>query len=146
MKSIFLLVFLIGCAAVPPDVPVFENLQQRLSTDPATGHLLLTPDPICMAKIQETECGHGVYIMSGKEVFVGENTVLMPSKKKWSQLKAEAILIPAVESYAPLVAYIINSCKQNNCNDQVDAFKVKLDSLNGVSTVIQQDLQTKKPH
>ena len=57
---LILLKLLTNCASVPPDVYVFENLQQHLSTDPITGHLILKPSPACWAKIGEVECGHGV--------------------------------------------------------------------------------------
>lgn len=89
-----------------------------------------------MEKIKEPECGHGVSIVTGTEIFVGEKTLF--NKKPWSQLKRESIYVPAVESYAPITEYIINSCKQANCNDQVDAYRVKLNSLNGIQDVISQ--------
>lgn len=124
-------VFLTSCSPKIPDVFVFESLEQRLSTDPMSGHLILSPSPTCMKQIKEVSCGHGVKIVSGEEIFVGEITLY--AGKKWSELKAESIYVPAKESYAPLSAYIINSCKKMNCDSQVDAFKVKLDSLNGIS-------------
>lgn len=108
----------------------------HLGVDPVTNDLILKPSPTCMAKIQETECGHGVYIMSGREVFIGENSNHLFNNKPWSVLKTQSILVPAVESYAPLEAYVIDSCKKDNCNVQVDAFKVKLDSLNGITNAI----------
>lgn len=89
-----------------------------------------------MAKIGEPECGHGTYIMSGKEIFVGESPKTFFNKKPWSQLRRESILVPAVESYSPVSKYIINSCEKMGCNDQVQRFKVKLDSLNGIEEVL----------
>lgn len=140
---------LISCTSVPPDVPVFENLQQHLSTDPVTSHLILKPSPACMSvgilnsdgtvavkAIGEPECCHLVYIMSGKQLLIGENAGHLLGKKKCSDLKAESVYVPAVESYAPLTKYIINSCAEQNCNDQVDTFKIKLDSLNGINGAI----------
>lgn len=85
-----------------------------------------------MEKIVEFECGHGVFIMSGREVWVGENKENWFNGKPWSQLKRESILVPAVESYAPLSTYIINSCAKNNCDAEVDRFKVKIDELKSV--------------
>ncbi|RYG93861.1 MAG: hypothetical protein EON58_17485 [Alphaproteobacteria bacterium] len=111
-------------------------LEQRLSTDKKTGHLMLTPSPTCMKEIGETTCGHCVYLMSGDEIFVGEKKENWLNGKPWSQLNRESVLLPAEESYAPLAAYIINSCEKMNCNDQVTRFKVKLDSLNGVRGAI----------
>lgn len=65
---------LISCATKPPDVFVFENYAQHLATDPVTQHLMLVPSPLCMEKLQEAECGHGVSIITGQEIFVGEGT------------------------------------------------------------------------
>lgn len=129
-----LLVILCGLqinCATPPDVPACQNLQQHLSTDPVTAHLILAPSPTCMKQIGEVECGHCVYIVSGKEVFIGEGKEHLLDGKTWSTLKQQAVILPAKESYAPLSAYLINSCKQANCNDQIDRFKIKLDLLNG---------------
>ncbi len=123
---------LISCAPQPPDVPVFEHLHQRISHDPVTDHLLLTPDPVCLEEIGEAECGHGVFIISGKEIFIGEKKEHWFNGKPWSQLKSESIFVPAVESYAPMATYMINSCEKLKCNDDVDRFRVKFDSLRGV--------------
>lgn len=120
-----------ACTIKPPDVYVFEPLDQHQYVDPGTDHIFLEPSPTCVAKINEPACGHGVSIMSGQDLYVGEKTLY--KGKKWSELRAEAVLLPAVESYAPLEAYIINACKKMNCDKQVDSFKVKLDELNGVS-------------
>ena len=134
MRYLMLTVFLAACSVQPPDVPVFENMQQRLSVDPKTGHLILSPSPTCMAQIKEVECGHGVYVVSGKQIFVGENKANWFNNKPWSQLKAESVYVPAQESYAPIATYIINSCKKMNCEDSVTGFKVRLGSLDAVST------------
>jgi len=123
---------LAACVPKPPDVFVFEQLSQRVSTDPTTGHVLVTPSPTCMKQVGEAECGHGISIMTGREIFVGEAKGHWYANKPWSQLREESAYLPAVESYAPLAAYIIDSCKKMNCSDQVTRFKVKLDSLNGI--------------
>lgn len=122
-----------SCAPKPPDVFVFENLAQHLATDPATRHLVLTASPTCVKQIGEFECGHGVAIVSGKEIFVGENPSHLFNGKPWSKIKQEAVYLPAEESYAPLAAYIINACEKMNCGDNVNLFRVKLDSLKIVS-------------
>jgi hypothetical protein len=103
--------------------------------DPKTADLMWEPSPTCMEEINEPCCGHGISIMSGTEVYVGEKTLF--KGKKWSDLKAESVYVPAVESYAPLSTYIINSCKQANCDSQVDQFQVKLNSLNGIVNAIE---------
>lgn len=130
-----------ACTPKPPDVPACEHLRQRLSNDPVTGHLILSPSPTCEEKIGEPECGHCTYIMSGKEIFLGELPTHLLNGKKWSELRASSIYLPAVESYSPLATYIINSCKKMNCDSQVDRFKVKLDSLNGIGDVLKQQNQ-----
>lgn len=141
MKSLplILLWFLVieACAPKPPDVPVCEYLAQRLVTDPVTGHLLLKASPTCEKQIGEVECGHCTYIVSGREIYVGEGKDHLLNGKSWLQIKSQSIYVPASESFAPLEDYIINSCKKMNCNDQVDAFKIKLDSLKDVSAAIQ---------
>lgn len=127
---------LTSCATSPPDVYAFKPLDERLSVDPASGHTIWSPDPICEEKIQEPSCAYGVSIVTGTEIYIGELPAHQFNKKPWSQLREESVMLPSVESYAPLAAFIINTCKQDNCNDQVDAFKVKLDSLNGIGDVL----------
>lgn len=119
-----------------PDVFVFENLVPHRGTNPTTGHIELRPDPACVKAIQEIECGHGVSMVTKREVFVGEGPATFFNKKPWSQLKRESIYVPAQESFAPIENYIINTCKQNNCNDQVTKFKVKLDELKSIGAVL----------
>lgn len=123
-----------SCTPKPPDVSIFEILSQRLSIDPITKHEVLTPSPTCIAKIQEPSCLHGISIMTGTESFVGEKTLF--KGKKASELQAESMLLPAVESYAPLETYIVNSCKKMGCDSSVDKFTVKVDGLNGISGAI----------
>jgi hypothetical protein len=90
-----------------------------------------------MEKIKEPSCGHCVFIVSGKELFIGEKPEHYLDKKPWSTIVQTSVMLPAIESYSPLSKYIINSCKKMNCNDQVDRFKIKLDSLNGVKGAIE---------
>lgn len=124
---------LISCTPKPPDVPTCEHLGQHLKTDPISGHLLLVPSPTCMKQIQEPECGHCVYIVSGKEMFLGETQGHWLNNKPWSKLRAQSIYLPAQESYAPLSTYIINACKKMDCSDEVEKFKVKLGALTEVA-------------
>lgn len=175
MHKLLLACILLTACTKPPDVPVCEQLSQRIATDGVTGHELLTPSPTCILQLGEAECGHCVWIVSGMERFIGEEkkdialqilsdtgkkdpggkailawitqtdssgkTVMVSSwlngTKSWSKLKEESAYLPAVESYAPLSTYIINSCNKMHCSDQVDRFKVKLDSLNGVAGALQ---------
>lgn len=121
-----------GCATAPPDVPACQDLPEHISIDPVTSHEILTPSPACEAAIGEISCGHCVYIVSGKEVFVGEKAPNLLNGKPWSQIVDESVYLPADESYGPLSTYLINSCKKMNCNSELEKFKVKLDSLNGL--------------
>lgn len=124
-----------GCAPQPPDVPACEHLNQRLAQD-EQGHLILHPSPTCFKQIGEPECGHCVYIVSGKELFLGEGKEHQLNGVPWSKVRQTSIYLPAKESYAPLATYIINACKKMNCSDDVTRFKVKLDSLNGVADAV----------
>lgn len=125
-----------GCSVTPPDVPACEPFIEHQSLDPISGHVLLKASPTCMKQIGERECGHCVFIMSGKEIFIGEDPKTWFKGKPWSQLRAESVLMPAEESYAPLAAFVINACKKMNCSADVTRFKVKLDSLNGLKGAI----------
>lgn len=129
---------LIRCTTMspPPDVPVCEHYAQFLSKDPKSGHDLLLPSPKCMDKIGEPECGHCTFIMTSREIFIGEKPEHQYHEKPWSQLRRESVLVPAVEGYAPLSAYIINNCEKFNCSGDVQRFKIKLDGLNGIEDVI----------
>ncbi len=120
---------LISCAVKPPDVFVFKELKQQLVIDESNNHLVLEPSPACMKAIEEPTCGYGVSIVSGKQIFVGENPETFFNNKPWSQVKEESVLLPAVESYAPLSVYIINSCKKMNCDSEVTRFRIKFDNL-----------------
>lgn len=119
-----------SCSPKPPDVPVCEQLSQRLVKD-VTGHMILKPSPTCIEKINEAECGHCTFIISGKEIFVGERESTFFNGKSWATLKAQSILVPAKESYAPIAAYMINACKKMNCNEDVNRFRVKIGTLSG---------------
>lgn len=125
-----------ACTPSPPDVPACEHLAQRLTTDATTGHMVLSPSPTCMKQIAEPECGHCVYIVSGKELFLGEKKGHWLNGKPWSELRKQSVYLPSAESYAPLASYIINACKKMNCSQDVEKFKVKLDSLNGVENEV----------
>ncbi len=126
---------LANCSDKPPDVFVFKGLKQRLHIDPITKHLALTPSPTCELKIQEPECGYGVSILTGREVYVGEGPSHLFNGKTWSTLKDQSVYVPVAESYAPLESYIIDMCYRNNCDDQVDAIKVKLDSVGDIGVL-----------
>lgn len=128
----------INCASIPPppDIFVFERLDQHLSVDPATGHKILAPSPMCMKMLQELSCGHGVAMMSGTEIYVGDAPNHGWKGKTWTEIKSESVHVPAIESFAPLETYLINTCRKFKCNSQLDAFRIKLDSLNGIAGAI----------
>lgn len=120
----------INCASMPPNVPACKHLAQRLVENPKTKHLELHPSPACLKTIGEPECGYCVNIVKGEERYIGERGHFL-NGKPWSQIKREAILLPAVESYAPLSTHIINQCRRLNCSNDVTRFKVKLDQVLG---------------
>lgn len=128
--------WLLASCATPPNIYAFEHLDSKMLIDPDTKHEVLVPSPACFKALGEFECGHGVAIVTGDEIFVGENPKFWFKGKPWSRLRRESVYLPAEESYAPLATYVINSCKQNNCDDQVNRFKVKLDGLNGIPGAI----------
>lgn len=139
LLSMSLLALLSNCTPKPPDVPVCEHLASYLATDAATGHLILKPSPTCMKQVGEAECGHCTTIMTGTEFYVGEDKAHWFNAKPWSQLRAESVLVPAIESYAPIATYMINSCKKAGCSDQVDRFKVKIDAVNPTALGVQTE-------
>lgn len=128
---------LLNCASIP-DVYVFEHLAQRVTTDPVSGHMVLKPSPTCMKQIKEAECGHGVSIITRKQIFVGEDKAHWYDGKPWSQLRRESVYLPAQESYAPLSKALINFCAQSDCNDDVDKFRVIQGELTSITDVISQ--------
>ncbi len=131
--SLILCAFQISCSSIPkpPDVPVCKHQAQRVWTNPDDGRLYVKPSPVCMKEVGEPECGVCATIVTGKTFYVGEASVHHFNAKPWSQLRRESILVPSVESYAPLSTYIINSCKKLKCSDEVTRFKVKVDAVSG---------------
>lgn len=124
---IFISLFVLAnCAHKPPDVFAFKSLEQYLVIDPVTGNLFLEPSPACMEAIKEAECGYGVSIVTGQQVYVGEKTLF--NKKTWSDLKSQSVYLPAQESYAPLSTYIINACRKANCDSEVNRFIIRFGS------------------
>jgi hypothetical protein len=85
-----------------------------------------------MKQIGERFCGACSHIVSGRRKFIGNKKENYFNEKSWDTLKEQSILVPAEESYAPLAAHIINSCKRSNCNKQINKFKVKIDELESV--------------
>lgn len=131
LNSILWCGLLASCTLVPkpPDVFAFKSLEPMMIIDEQTQHILLEPSPACMKAIEEVRCGYGVSIITGKEIFVGENPETFFNGKSWSQLKDESVYLPAVESYSPLATYVINSCKKMECAGEVTRFKIKFDGL-----------------
>lgn len=97
------------------------------------------PNPVCMAKIGEASCGYCVFTITEKEIFVGELPKNRFNKKGWKELKRKSVLFPAQESYAPLKAFAINSCKEMGsvgpC-ENIAQWRVKLDSLDSISAIM----------
>lgn len=129
LSAILLCSLTSGCATVPPDVPACEHMSSRIYQDPQSGHDMLEPSPACWSAIGEFECGHCVWIMSGKEAIIGEKPGSWLNGKPWSKVKAQSVYMPAEESYGPMAAYAINACRKMHCDKDVEKFKVKLESL-----------------
>lgn len=115
-KKCLLFPILFGLASClttdPPDVIVCQALTPRTTTDPATGHSILSAStPACEAKGEFGECGHCVYIVSGKDLIVGERPENRFSGKSWQELKLGSIIVPATDSYEPLITYLSNGCR-----------------------------------
>jgi len=79
-----------------------------------------------------------------RKSFVGEKPEHF-TIKNGSQLLNESVHLPAVESYAPVIKYIINSCASSGCNKDVDRFRVVLPTIDGIpapSKTIEIDLKS----
>ncbi len=120
-----------GCMA-PPDIPACRSLETREETKevPDIGRVTLDrPNPTCIKEINEATCGYCVWTISDKKQYVGENKKTWLYGKPWSQVLRESVLLPA-ESYAEAKAFVINECKKtNDCNKDIDHWRVKLDSF-----------------
>ncbi len=94
--------------------------------DQKTGHLVLSGSPTCEKEVGEPECAHCVYIVSGKEVFVGEESHFL-NGKPWSEIEATSVYVPVEESFAPLKKYLLDSCKKMGCQKDLGAFRLPLE-------------------
>jgi hypothetical protein len=88
-----------------------------------------------MEQIKERECGACTYTVTQRKKYIGEKKENWFNGKPWSQLRKESILVPAEESYAPMVAHIINSCKARGCDKEITKFKVKIDSMEKIREI-----------
>lgn len=129
-----LLLFMTLCVSLlscnkhqPPDVPVCQELSKRRIFNADTLELIEKPSPTCMIEIAESECGHCVWIVSGKEKFVGNKSENYLNGKSWTTIKEHSVLVPGEFSYAPITTYMINQCKRFNCHKEVGKFKVKFE-------------------
>lgn len=137
-----------SCAYTPwikenvPDEPICRHLDERVTKKIIAGkeYTLRRENPRCMKAIGEGRCGYCVWTVSDKEQYVGEewNHLLQvgKKKKKWSTIQAEAMTVPA-ETQAASKAFAINICKITNaCADQIDRWRIKLDALDSIGTVV----------
>ncbi len=91
------------------------------------------PNPVCMKMLDEEECGYCTWSIKEKYQYVGENKETWLYGKPWSQIAAEAVLMPS-ESYARLKADIVENCKKSQeCNKDIAKWRVKLDSLDSLN-------------
>lgn len=86
----------------------------------------MAPSPTCMKQIGEAECGYCIYTITGEDLYIGESAGHMLNGKPWSQVKAESVMLPAEESYAPLVTYLAYACQQFACREVVTRADKKL--------------------
>lgn len=99
--------FVSACTTVVvPDIPVCEDLTPVTKRVPDTGHIIMRMSPACTEHIGEPACGHCTYIVSGREIFIGEKIEHRFNGRPWSEVRGESVILPAVESYAPLAAYL----------------------------------------
>lgn len=129
MRGLLLLIILSGllvsCKQVPPDVPVCQHLEQRKIFDADSVTLKVRPSPACMMEIAEPECGQCTYIRSGKQIYIGNKKENWFNGKSWDDLRYSAVIVPSEESFAPILTYMINSCKASECNKDITRFKVR---------------------
>lgn len=143
-----------GCATMPwmkekvPNIPACRHLSTRVQTKIVNGkeYRLARPNPLCMKKIGEPECGYCRMSMTDEEIYVGEQwnhllQVKSPTdgkirKKRWSTVMEEALLVPA-ESQAASKAFMINMCRITRaCSGEIDRLRIKLDALDSVGAVV----------
>lgn len=126
-----LLILLSSCTR-PPDVPACRPLTQRVVEHRDEFGIPVRSfeaNPMCVKQIGEPACGYCVWTISSKVQYVGENPKWHLFKKPWSKILSEMVLMPS-ESYAQMKSYIIKNCKKHNdCNQDIDKWRIKLDSL-----------------
>lgn len=124
------LILLSSCASKPPNVPGCRRLAAKYEVVydvfgiPTTN---VYPNPVCMKEIKEIECGRCAWSLEKKEQYVGEAKETWLYGKPWSQLTHEAVIIPS-EAYAKIKTYMINSCKEQNCDKVIAGWRIKLDA------------------
>lgn len=137
--SLSSLLILLSSCTQPPDVPACRALTQRVSEyrdEFGIPVRTLEPNPMCMKQIGEPACGYCVWTISSRVQYVGEQEKRHLFGKPWSRIMREMVLMPS-ESYAKMKSYIIKNCKKNNdCNREIDKWRVKLDALDSVPGLI----------
>jgi len=136
MKVFFALTALLlsSCVSVPPDGPVCRPLVERvIEQKDAFGVVtkIVRPNPKCMKSCGEARCGYCVWMMSDRTQYVGEDKKFWLYGKPWSQIQQEATVVPS-EFMARLNAHMIKACKESGCDQQVNKWRVKWDSLDSI--------------
>ncbi len=135
---ISLLSLLSSCAIKPPDGPVCRPLNaKRIVTKDPFGIPVekIRPNPVCIAEIGEPECGRCTWTISDRVKFIGESEDHHLYGKPWSLIKIEAVIMPS-EYFAGLKSYIVKSCKELKCDDQIPRWRIKVDSIDSVGDLI----------
>lgn len=69
-----------------------------------------------------------MWTISKKEMTVSDKDLL--NGKTWLDLVIESVYVPA-DSWVEIKSYIIKMCKKtNDCKDDIDTWKSKLDKIN----------------
>lgn len=123
-----------SCVSVPPDGPVCRPLIERvIEQKDAFGVItkVVRPNPKCMKACGEPRCGFCVWMMSDRTQYVAEAKKFHLYGKPWSQIQQESTIVPS-EFMARLNAHLIKVCKETNCDQQVNRWRVKWDSLDSI--------------
>lgn len=137
--SLSSLLILLSSCTKPPDVPACRPLTQRTIEYRDEFGIPVRksyPNPTCVKMIGEPQCGYCIWTISSRVQYVGEAKKWHLYGKPWSRVMTEMVLMPS-EGYARMKAYIIRNCKKHNdCNKNIDSWRVKLDALDSLPAAV----------
>ena len=133
------LALLLSACATPPDTPFCRKLTGQViekRDEFGIPTRTLRPNPKCMEQIGEPECGSCKWTISDRRRFVGEDKKNHLYGKPWTQILAEAAIVPS-EGVAEMKSYIIKNCKKHgDCNRNIDRWRVKLDAIDSIDDAV----------